>query len=136
MDTHAAGLRYERLAIHHLERRGFAVVDRNLRFGRNEIDLVVRRGPVVAFVEVKGRSGRGFGDPLVAITAHKRREIERVAAWWVARRYGAILEAGGTSQLPIFRFDAVAVRERPGRPVEVEHVEDAWRPTRRLIPSA
>jgi len=133
MDTHAAGVRYERLAVRHLERRGFDVVDRNLRFGRNEIDLVVRRGPVVAFVEVKGRSGPGFGDPLVAITAGKRREIERVAAWWVARRYGSALESRRADRLPIFRFDAVAVRERPGGPAEVEHVEDAWRPARRWI---
>lgn len=136
MDTHAAGVRYERLAIRHLERRGFAVVDRNLRFGRNEIDLVVRRGPIVAFVEVKGRSGVGYGDPLAAITSRKRREIERVAAWWVVRRYADLLEGGRRARLPIFRFDAVAVRERPGGPVEIEHVEDAWRPTRRLVPSA
>ena len=121
MNTHAAGARYEKAAARALERRGFTVLERNVRFGRKEIDLVVRRGPVVAFVEVKGRRGLACGHPLEAITDRKRREVETVATWWIAR-------AGRTDL--IYRFDAVAVHEEPGGRLVVEHVEDAWRPRR------
>lgn len=121
MDTHARGLRYENAACVHLIDRGWAVLERNVRFGRKEIDLVVRRGRVTAFVEVKGRLGGDFGDPLDAITARKRREIETVAAWWMARH-------GRADGDVLYRFDAVAVRDRGGGRLEIEHVEDAWRP--------
>ena len=119
MNTHAVGARYERVAARILERRGFTVLDRNVRFRRKEIDLVVRRGPIVAFVEVKGRRGEACGHPLDAVTFRKRAEIESVAHWWIQRR--------GRPGM-IYRFDAVAVTEdRRGR-LLVEHVEDAWRP--------
>lgn len=120
MDTHAIGLRYEGAAARHLERRGFTILDRNVRFGRNEIDLVASRGPTVAFVEVKGRRGGGYGHPLEAVTPRKRREIERVARWWVRTR-------GRPGW--IYRFDAVAVFDQPDGRTRVEHVEDAWRPS-------
>ena len=122
MSTHATGARYEAAAARTLERRGFTVLARNVRFGRKEIDLVVRRGPVVAFVEVKGRRSGRYGHPLDAITPRKRREVERVARWWMTRE-----GRPGT----IYRFDAVAVFEEPGGRLVVEHVEDAWRPSRR-----
>ncbi len=118
MDTHRLGQAFEGVAARHLERRGWQVLDRNVRWRRKEVDLVVRRGAVVAFVEVKGRRGNGFGHPLDAITARKRREIESVAHWWVERH--------GAPGL-VYRFDAVAVEEDPDGRLRVEHVEDAWR---------
>lgn len=119
--SHDLGRRGERLAEEFLRKGGWHVVDRNVRRGHREIDLVVRRGAVVAFVEVKTRSGPGFGHPLEAITALKRREIESVARWWIVR-HGRRDDA--------YRFDAVAVLCEPGRPERLEHVEDAWRMAR------
>ena len=112
------GDRGESIAAEHLERAGWSIVDRNFRMGRKEIDLVARRGEVVAFVEVKTRAGLGYGHPLEAITAKKRREIQQVAGAWVAR-YGRPDDS--------YRFDAVSVLLRSGGPEVVEHVEDAWR---------
>ncbi len=119
MDTHRVGQAFEAMAEAMLVDGGWHVLERNLRFGRKEIDLVVRRGAVVAFVEVKGRRGSGFGHPLEAITALKRREIEAVARWWLAR----FREPGVR-----YRFDAVAVVAERGAPIRITHVEDAWRP--------
>ncbi len=110
------GRRFEALAAQTLLERGWTVIDRNVRYGRREIDLVIRRGRLVAFVEVKGRRSVGCGDPLEAITRAKRAEIEAVAQWWVCR-FGR----RGDS----YRFDAVAVRGAGADP-EIEHVEDAW----------
>ncbi len=117
-DPHELGVRGERLAARYLEAHGYAIVDRNYRFGRREIDLIVRRGDTIAFVEVKARAGTGFGHPLEAITALKRREVEKVARAWV-RRHGA---AGLR-----YRFDAVGIVLRQGADPTIEHVPNAWR---------
>jgi putative endonuclease len=85
-----------------------------------EVDVIARRGDVVAFVEVKTRAGAGFGSPQEAITGLKRREIEAVATHFMARN--ALPEVD-------VRFDAVAiVVDRELRSLRIEHVEDAWRP--------
>jgi putative endonuclease len=118
---HDRGRAGEAAALRFFESGGWRVLDRNWRAGRAEIDLVVERDGVVAFVEVKTRSGPGCGDPLEAITPAKRREIERVAGAWIGARGGAV----GAWRL--CRFDAVAVQLSPGRAPALRHVPDAWR---------
>jgi putative endonuclease len=112
------GDRGERLAAEHLERAGWTILARNFRLGHREVDLVARRGEVVAFVEVKTRAGLGYGHPLEAITWKKRREIQQVAAAWI--------EAHGRPD-DVYRFDAVAILLPVGGEPVIEHVEDAWR---------
>jgi putative endonuclease len=92
----------------------------NYRFGRREVDLVVRRGCLVAFVEVKTRAGSGFGAPEDAVTRLKRREIEAVAREFLWRHRLDDIDV---------RFDVVAIVVGTGRGViRIEHLEDAWRP--------
>jgi len=118
--AHSLGRWGEHHAARFLERRGWRILARNHRFGRREVDLVVRRDGLLAFVEVKTRAGEGFGSPTEAITWRKRREIEAVAAHYLASR--------SVTGLAV-RFDAVAVTLLPGgRGARVEHVPDAWRP--------
>jgi len=116
--TKPLGDRGEAMAARFLEDRGWTVVSRNFRLGRKEIDLVARRGEVVAFVEVKTRGGLGYGHPLEAVTWRKRREIGQVAQAWVDRH---------GREGDVYRFDAVAVLTGGGGEPVVEHVEDAWR---------
>ncbi len=117
MSGKALGDRGERLAAEHLEREGWVILHRNFRQGRREIDLVARRGGVVAFVEVKTRSGLAHGHPLEAVTAGKRREVQQVATGWIA--------AFGQPE-DRYRFDAVSVLlARSGAPL-VQHLENAW----------
>ena len=112
------GDRGEEIAATFLAERGWAILHRNYRIGHREVDLVARRGEVVAFVEVKTRGGLGYGHPLEAITRKKRREVQAVAAIWVERF--------GTDR-DVYRFDAIAILlPTAGEPV-IEHVEDAWR---------
>lgn len=119
MSTHEVGRRFEALAARHLQDRGWRILDRNVRDGRKEVDLVARRDGIVAFVEVKGRRGSGFGHPLEAITWRKRKEIAQVARTWLREH-----------RLPssvIVRFDAVSVTLGTDGEPRLEHVEDAWR---------
>jgi putative endonuclease len=112
------GDRGERIAAAFLAARGWVVLHRQYRLGHREIDLVARRGEVVAFVEVKTRGGTGFGDPLEAITWRKRREIQRVALAWIDR-FGRPGD--------VYRFDAVGILLPAGGAPRIDHVEDAWR---------
>lgn len=118
-DSHDFGRAAERLAALAISRRGWRILDRNWRAGHRELDLVARRGAIVAFIEVKARSGNEFGHPFTAITAAKRRELHAAARLWVERfgRHG-----------DVYRFDAIAVTTTPAGNTLVEHLPDAWRP--------
>jgi putative endonuclease len=82
--------------------RGYRILGANVRAGGNELDVVVRRGGRLVFVEVKARAGDSFGDAWEAVGAEKGRRIRRAAeAWLAGRRDLRDLEV---------RFEAVAVR--------------------------
>jgi putative endonuclease len=64
--------------------RGWRILGANVRAGRNEIDLVARRGRKLRFVEVKEKGGTGWGDPAEMVTDEKQRRVRRAAAAWLA----------------------------------------------------
>jgi putative endonuclease len=64
--------------------RGWRILGANVRAGRNEIDLVARRGRQLRFVEVKEKGGTGWGDPAEMVTDEKQRRVRRAAAAWLA----------------------------------------------------
>jgi putative endonuclease len=111
---HQRGLAGEEQAIRYLQACGWEVVAHRFRVGRIELDLVARRGLLVAFVEVKARRGTAFGSPFEAVTGAKRREIVKAARVWMDR-YGR--------QGDVYRFDCIAIVDN-----ELEHLEDAFRP--------
>jgi putative endonuclease len=75
----------ERQAFWHYRLRGYRILGTNVRAGRNELDLIVRRGTTLLFVEVKRRSGSGFGGAVAAVDAAKRRNVRRAARTWLTR---------------------------------------------------
>lgn len=120
--SHRLGRKGEALAAAHLEERGWRILERGFRSGHKEVDLIIARGDIVAFVEVKTRRSAEFGHPLEGITLKQRAEIAAVARSWLATA------APGTERpTPLLRFDAVAVTIRTGRVPKIEHLEDAWR---------
>src|SRR5687768_9946155 len=66
--------------------RGYRVLEANARIGRGEIDLIVRRGRRVAFVEVKTRRGGGMRSPAEAVDRKKQLQIARLAERWCRGR--------------------------------------------------
>src|SRR3954468_4654663 len=96
----AVGAYGERVALAHLVEQGMVVLDRNWRCRGGEIDLIVRDGTELVFVEVKTRRGGRFGTPAEAVGAAKVRRLRRLAAAWLA-------EAG--LRAPTVRFDVVSV---------------------------
>lgn len=79
----ALGAHGEALAARWYERHGYEVLARNWRCREGEIDLVVRRGTVIAVCEVKARSTAAFGSPAEAVTRTKQQRIRRVAMRWL-----------------------------------------------------
>jgi len=102
-----------------LERAGLSIIERRFRLRRSEIDLIAIDGEFVVFVEVKTRSGDGYGAPAESVTAAKRRKIVRGALAFLARR-------GWLDRL--CRFDVVEVEAAGGRVLTVRHIDDAFRP--------
>jgi putative endonuclease len=64
--------------------RGWRVLGANVRAGGNELDLIVRRGGVVRFVEVKERTRSGFGGASGAVGPEKQRRVRRAAEAYLA----------------------------------------------------
>jgi putative endonuclease len=92
----------ERIAALYLQLGGCTILERNYRFEHVEIDLIVRDGPCVAFVEVKTRRSATFGEALDAVGRAKMRNVRRAA-----RRY--VLSAPPEARAAEYRFDVVAV---------------------------
>ena len=89
---------------------------RRFRSGHRDVDLVMERHGVVAFVEVKTRRGDAFGGPVAAVGWRKQRELSRSAMVWVDR-HGQKGEE--------YRFDVVGVLVK-GDAVRVRHVQNAF----------
>lgn len=102
----------EELAAQAYRRRGFDIVSRNWRSRTGELDLVVTRGRLVVFCEVKARRTADYGPPAAAVGAAKQRRIRALAIEW--------LEAYRSAERPVgfdeVRFDVVAIT---GTDVEV-----------------
>jgi putative endonuclease len=90
----------ERLAAQWYEHQGYTVLARNWRCREGELDLVLARGRLVVFCEVKARATAAYGTGLDAVTPAKQARIRRLAV-----RY--LTEAGlGRREL---RFDVAAI---------------------------
>ena len=109
----------EAAATQQLTRDGWTILGRNVRVGRGELDLIVRRGTVLAFVEVKARRSAAFGAPEDAVGVRKRRQVARLAELWLASRPWALR---GVSDV---RFDIVAV-DASTHPAMVRHLPGAF----------
>ena len=82
--TTETGRAGERRARRSYEALGYEVVAANIRVARVELDLVVRRGNELLFVEVKMKRGDAYGDPLEMVDERKLRRLRRVAETWLA----------------------------------------------------
>ena len=117
-ERRARGLGAEAQAAAFLEREGFVILDRNFLTRRGEVDLVAERGEVLAFVEVRSRSGAAFGSPAETVSMAKRRRVIKAATEWAAK--AGLLDARA------IRFDVIAVIDRGDDAPEIEWIPAAF----------
>ena len=113
----ARGAHWERKAESWLRRQKAKILDRNYRCRTGEIDLVIRDGKAVAFVEIKYRSRQDFGSGADQVTYSKQRRI--VSA---ARHY---LQYHKHAQCQIFRFDVVSINDS-SKGAEIQWIKSAF----------
>ena len=122
MATTKTGNEGEDIAAQYLEKIGMTVMDRNYRFGHEELDLVCfepnekNDGGEIVFVEVKTRRGRNYGEPEEAVTKTKQRHIVFAAKAYLYERR---IEGANC------RFDVITVRLGDKDP-EITHIRDAF----------
>lgn len=106
----------EALAVDHLTRMGLRILQRNWRCRYGELDIIARDDATstVVFVEVKTRTGDGYGGLAHAVTPRKVRRLRRLAGLWLAgqhQRWAAI------------RIDVIGVRVGRRRSPEITHLQ-------------
>ncbi|MEI6700000.1 MAG: YraN family protein [Mycobacterium sp.] len=104
----------EQLAVDHLRALGLRILERNWRCRYGELDVIAADGDrTVVFIEVKTRSGDGFGGIAEAVTRAKVRRIRRLAGIWLA---------GQDTGWPQVRIDVIGVRVGRCRVPEVTYL--------------
>ncbi len=111
------GWQGEQQAAQYLRAHGYRILECNYRCVVGEIDIIADHHGTLCFIEVKSRSGLGFGFPAESVNRSKQRRIARVASHY--------LQKNQRKDVPC-RFDVVAVLPE----TEPEIIPDAFRMNR------
>lgn len=91
------GAQAEQLAAQYLQQQGLSLVERNYRGRFGEIDLIMKDGTTLVFIEVRLRRNGDFGGAAASIDAHKRQRIVSTAQQYLS----------SLARIPACRFDVV-----------------------------
>ncbi|MBR5093625.1 MAG: YraN family protein [Oscillospiraceae bacterium] len=118
MDRQSLGRFGEEQAARYLRRRFYTIVERNYRCRLGEIDLIVKRGGYLVFVEVKLRRDASHGEAREFVDARKQQRVIAAAEQWLSQHETALQP----------RFDVIEVYAPRGAdgPVRIEHIENAF----------
>ncbi|MDD1782251.1 YraN family protein [Enterovibrio sp. ZSDZ35] len=96
-----SGDHYEQQACRFLKRQGLLFIDKNVRFKLGELDLVMRDGTCLVFIEVKFRQSQKFGGAAITVNHKKQQRMLKSAYLWLSQK-------GLSATQTEFRFDVVA----------------------------
>jgi len=119
-DTRTLGFDAEQLADKFLKRQGLVPVTRNFRCRLGEIDLIVRDGDAIVFVEVRYRASNRFSRAGLTVDIHKQRKLIRTAALFTSQR--------SKYANCVMRFDVVAIDADEHGKKTIDWIKDAFRP--------
>lgn len=114
----AIGAQVERAASAFLQDHGLVAIAANARYRDGELDLVMRDGDTLVFVEVRHRRSDGHGGAAASVDAAKQRKVVRAA-----QRF--LLANVQFAERPC-RFDVVEATGDPGAP-RLNWLRDAFR---------
>ncbi|MFH2142153.1 MAG: YraN family protein [Bacteroidota bacterium] len=107
----------EQLAVKHLQKNGYLILNTNWRFVHKEIDIVAKKEDTIIFVEVKSRADDFFENPQDSVNMKKQRNLIDAAESYI-ETYDINLES---------RFDIIAIIKNNNKYI-IEHIEDAFHP--------
>lgn len=116
MNSRVIGREWEAEALRRLEAAGLKLLDRNYRCRLGELDLVLRDGDSLAFVEVRFRRRSDFGSGAESVGASKRRRLIAAAQHYL-QRHPALAD------MPC-RFDVIAIG--PGASPQIQWIRHAF----------
>lgn len=105
------GRKGEDLALEYLEKNGFVIIEKNFRSRFGEIDLIVKDGQTIVFVEVKYRLSENYGSPKEAVTNEKIKKIIMTAQYFITKN----------NFNSLYRFDVVSIYKD-----KIEHIKNAF----------
>ena len=111
------GIKGEEMATEHLVQNGYKVLERNWRFGKEEVDIIATIDEWLVVVEVKTRNSDYFGLPQESVSRTKQAHLIRAAHAYIEKK-GLDLEV---------RFDVIGIILNKQQQ-ELSHVEDAFQP--------
>lgn len=113
------GQKSEDLAVAHLKKHGYRILQRNYRIRLGEIDIIARDGQSVVFVEVKARRTERAGSVKSSITRTKQMRLTRLAQYYLKQsglygrkaRFDVVMIRGGGESVELIKnaFNAVFV---------------------------
>jgi|GraSoi_2013_60cm_1033757.scaffolds.fasta_scaffold01777_4 putative endonuclease len=110
------GKKGEELAAEWLAARGFAILQRNWRHGRYEVDIIASQAGVLRIIEVKSRRSTSYGRPEESVSRRKFQNVMQGAAGW-------LLQYPGHRRL---QYDVMAITLRKGTEPEFVLFEDVY----------
>lgn len=110
------GKKSESLAVRHLKKNKYKILEKNYRTKAGEIDIIARDRDTLAFIEVKARRSDEYGHPKEAVTRQKQKKISLVAMQYLKETRQSDARA---------RFDVVSIRFDRNRP-EIEIIKNAF----------
>ena len=113
--TRSKGTAVELEAEKFLQKKGLRKVTRNYLIKGGEIDLIMRDGEVLVFIEVRYRQSEAHGSGAETVTYQKQRRLRRAALHYLQKHYG--------NREPDCRFDVISAS---GNPVVFEWISDAF----------
>jgi putative endonuclease len=117
-DHNELGEKGEKLALNYLIKKGYRILEKNFRFGKNEVDIIAEKDDFLVIVEVKTRSSQYYGEPESFVNKRKQSFMVRAANYYLSK-YRLDNEV---------RFDIISVLVSSyGN--KITHIEDAFYPT-------
>ena len=112
------GKQGEMLAVNHLKKEGYRILETNKRYGKDELDIIAEKDGVIIVAEVKTRVNKFFGNPEEFVTPAKQKRI-------INATHHYLLDKDIDAEV---RFDVFAVVVNK-KYTEINHIQDAFFPS-------
>lgn len=111
------GKKGEKIALRYLKKSGFEIIECGFRALRGEIDIIAKEKETIVFVEVKTRRSNEFGSPLEAIDLNKQKQIKKIAAVYISKKYRKFIPC---------RFDVIGIMVEKKGDYKISHIKNAF----------